>query len=110
MVKLCVFFLTEIQVEMETVSSKCLKVTWKKPCVNPDKYRVTYGQKANPLKMKVYDTEGPDVTSLRIENLEPGKVYKVTVVSVLGTVESPEEPSGGKMVSMRMYKFPENCL
>ena len=83
-------------------------MSWKKASGYPDKYRVKCQQEANPPM--VYDTEGPDVTSLRIENLEPGKVYKVTVVSVLGTVESPEEPSGGKVMPMRMFKFLEKWL
>ena len=58
---------------------------------NPDKYKVKCRQEAAPEKMKVYDTEGPDITSLRIEDLEPGMKYKVSVVSVLRTVESPDD-------------------
>ena len=72
---------------------------------NPDKYRVKCRQKANPVNKKVYDTEGPDITSLMVEDLEPGVVYKVSVVSVLRRVESPEEPPGGIRVAMRMFKF-----
>ena len=68
---------------------------------NPDKYRVKYRQEAAPEKMKVCDTEGPDITRLRIQDLEPGMKYKVSVVSVLRRVESPEEPPRGIMVEMR---------
>ena len=60
--------------------------------------------------MKVYDTESPEATSVLAGDLEPGLVYKVSVMSVLRRVESPEEPPGGIIVSMRMLNYGLNLL
>ena len=92
------------EVAANPVSPQVLHVSWEKASGNPDKYRVKCRQKANPANMKDLYTEGPDDTYLMIEDLEPGMVYKVSVVSVLNTVESSEEPSGGTMVAMRMFE------
>ena len=85
------------QVAAELVFPQVMNLSWIKASGNPDKYRVKLRQEADPKNMKVYDTEGSDITSMKIEDLEPGMKYKVSVVSVLGRVESPEEPVGGIM-------------
>ena len=51
----------------------------------------------------MFMTLNPDITSLRTEDLEPRMVYKVSVVSVLRRVDSPEEHSGRIKVEMRKY-------
>ena len=92
-------------INVKCVSLHYLNVSWKKASGNPDKYRVKCQQEADPEKMNSYDTEGPDISSLRIEDLEPGMKYKVSVVSVLRRVESPEEPPGGIRVSLGEYNM-----
>ena len=101
-----IFHLTGIskpkQLLAKPESCQTMGVSWYKASGTPTKYRVKCRPKNNPRQTSYHDTEDEHVTSKKIENLDPGGVYQVSVVSMLGEVESPEEPERSLFVILRM--------
>ena len=90
---------------VKAISPLVLHVTWRKASENPVGYQIKYTRKTNPGGTHE-ETQclciNPTEDSCLIEDLEPGSVYLVKIVSVShGELEIPGAPIGGVTVKTR---------
>ena len=91
---------------VKPISPLVLHVTWRKALKDPIGYKIKYARNTNPgAQPDEQDLSiNPKEESCLIEDLEPGSVYQVKIVSVShGELEIPGAPTGGVTVKMRTF-------